>query len=152
MRHHCGLDFSFAGLKTAVAQHVASRGGPPEDEQARADICASFQRVVVELLVGKAVAACHRRSVERLVLTGGVAANRGLRTHADAVCNQQGITLHVPPFASCTDNAAMIAYAGAQRLAVGERDGIDLSAYSRDPARRRGRFASDGRLISRRAE
>ncbi len=83
------------------------------------------------------------------MLSGGVAANRGLRARAAEACAQAGLTLHVPPIASCTDNAAMIAYAGALRLAAGERDGLDLAAYSRDPERKRGRFTPDGRLVPR---
>jgi N6-L-threonylcarbamoyladenine synthase len=133
------LDFSFSGLKTAVAQHVA-RHGRPESEQGLADICASFQRVICEVLVKKSVAACERRGVRDLVLTGGVAANRGLRARAKEVCDEKGLRLHVPPVASCTDNAAMIAYAGALQLAEGARDGIALEAYSRSPDLRRGKI------------
>jgi N6-L-threonylcarbamoyladenine synthase len=113
----------------------------PSDEQAQADLCASFQRAVVDVLVEKGVAACRARGVDHLVLTGGVAANRGLRARAREVCDAAGIALHVPPFRSCTDNAAMIAYAGALRLAEGEDDGVALAAYSRDPDWRRGRFS-----------
>ena len=135
-----GLELSFSGIKTAVAQHV-KKHGVPKDEAGVADVCASFQRVVVESLVQKSVAACDEREVEHLVLTGGVAANKGLRARAAEVCAERGITLHVPPFASCTDNAAMIAYAGAQRLAAGGRDDLGLTAYSRDPGLRRGKIA-----------
>lgn len=142
------LDFSFSGLKTAVARLVA-RDGVPSSDEARADLCASFQAAVVTVLTRKAVRACRARGVEHLVLTGGVAANRGLRAEAKARCDREGLTLWVPPFASCTDNAAMIAYAGALRLAAGERDGVELAAYSRDPGRRRGRFGRDGELIER---
>jgi N6-L-threonylcarbamoyladenine synthase len=128
-----GLAFSFSGLKTAVAQHV-QKNGRPADAQARADLCASFQRSVVGSLVEKSLAACAREGVPRLVLGGGVAANRGLRALAAERCAKKGIALFVPPFASCTDNAAMIAYAGAQRLLAGDRDTLELSVYSRVPA------------------
>ncbi len=126
------LDFSFSGLKTAVAQHIA-KCGIPETDRAMTDLCASFQRAVVEVLVRKSVAACTMRRVSRLVLVGGVAANRGLRERATAACAQEGIQLCLPPARACTDNAAMIAYAGACRLQAGERDGLDLNIFSRSP-------------------
>jgi len=143
------LEFSFSGLKTAVARHVQVHG-VPEDEAAMDDLCASFQRVVVESLARKSIAACEAEGVDHLVLCGGVAANRGLRARAAELAGEKGITLHVPPIRSCTDNAAMIAYAGALRLAAGERD-EGLQAYSRDPARRRGKFRRDGSLVKRRS-
>jgi N6-L-threonylcarbamoyladenine synthase len=126
------LEFSFSGLKTAVAQYVAA-AGDTLDEQHIADVCAAFQHNVVSVLVDKSLSACERRGVPRLVLTGGVAANRGLRERAKQVCAERGVDLFVPPFASCTDNAAMIAYAGAQRLLRGERDDLGLSVFSRSP-------------------
>ena len=132
MRNKHGLEFSFSGLKTAVAQHIAKRG-LPEGERAQADLCASFQRAVVTSLVDKSLAACARERVPRLVLGGGVAANRGLRALASERCRAAGVALFVPPLASCTDNAAMIAYAGAQRLVLGERDSLELSVFSRSP-------------------
>lgn len=135
MRNKKSLEFSFSGLKTAVAQHVAKHG-VPRDEKARADLCASFQNAVVTSLVSKSLEACRREKVPRLVLGGGVAANRGLRARAQEACAAAGVTLYVPPFASCTDNAAMIAYAGAQRLKHGADDGIALSAYSTSPVLR----------------
>jgi len=132
MRNKQSLEFSFSGLKTAVAQHVAKHG-VPSTEAGRADLCASFQERVVTSLVSKSLAACKQRKVPRLVLGGGVAANRGLRATALAQCEKAGVRLFVPPFASCTDNAAMIAYAGAQRLLAGERDALDLSVFSTSP-------------------
>jgi len=132
------LEFSFSGLKTAVAHHVKTRG-VPEDEAGLANLCASFQRSVVESLVKKSIAACHARKVPRLVLGGGVAANQGLRARARDACDAEGVELFIPPLASCTDNAAMIAYAGARRLAHGEEDDLRLQAFSRDPGFRRGK-------------
>lgn len=132
MRNKHGLEFSFSGLKTAVAQHVQKHGLPKDDAE-RADLCASFQRAVVTSLVDKSLAACAREGVPRLVLGGGVAANRGLRELAGQRCQKAGVQLFVPPLASCTDNAAMIAYAGARRLLRGERDALDLSVFSRSP-------------------
>lgn len=126
------LEFSFSGLKTAVAQRVAALPKPLTDDVV-ADVCASFQKIAVEVLIQKSLQACAVRGVPRLVITGGVAANRGLRALAQSEAARAGVSVYVPPFASCTDNAAMIAYAGAQRLARGENDGTGLSVFSRSP-------------------
>lgn len=119
------FEMSFSGLKSAVARHVQSLPEPPKG-QPLADLCAAFQSTVVEVLVTKTVRAADRESVPRIVLAGGVAANRGLRARMAEVCARRDIALFVPPFASCTDNAAMIAYAGALRLARGERDPLAI--------------------------
>jgi N6-L-threonylcarbamoyladenine synthase len=132
LRRAGSLEFSFSGLKTAVAQHIAKHGRPAS-EQGRADLCASFQRAVVTSLVHKSIEACRRRKLPRLVLGGGVAANRGLRAAAHEACERSGIALYVPPLASCTDNAAMIAYAGAQQLLRRGPDGLDLNVYASSP-------------------
>jgi len=126
------LDFSFSGLKTAVARHLAICG-QPRDEKELADLCASFRRAVVEVLVRKCLEACRMRRIDRLVLAGGVAANRGLRRRAAERCAAAGVRLYVPPLSACTDNAAMIAYAGACRLLRGERDDLALNLFSRSP-------------------
>lgn len=120
------LEFSFSGIKSSIARHVASVGHPIEGQQLH-DICAAFQWAVVEALVGKTIQAARAEGLERVVLAGGVAANRGLRARMAEKCMGAKLSLFVPPFASCTDNAAMIAYAGAQRLVAGEKDGMDLA-------------------------
>jgi len=142
------LEFSFSGLKTALARHVQQHG-VPTDEQELADLCASFQGVIVESLVRKAILACRQQELGRLVVSGGVAANRGLRARAKEACDANGIELFVPPPVSCTDNAAMIAMAAAHRLVAGERDDLSFAVYSRDPDRRRGKFRRDGTLVER---
>ena len=124
------LEFSFSGLKTQVAQHVATHG-IPADPQGMADLCAAFQSAATRTLANKLVAAARREQVTSVVLGGGVAANRELRARVTELANARGIAAHVPPLASCTDNAAMIAYAGAMRFARGEIDGWDLIATNR---------------------
>ncbi len=145
------LDFSFSGLKTALARHVQTQG-VPDGEKPLADVCASFQRVIVETLVRKSLLACEREGLRELVITGGVAANRGLRARAKEACEQRGIQLFVPPPISCTDNAAMIAMAAARRLAGGQRDDLSFAVYSRDPERKRGKFRRDGTLVERKPD
>ncbi len=142
------LELSFSGLKTALARHLEVNG-VPETEQGLADVCASFQRSVVESLATRAVLACRLRGVPRLVLAGGVAANRGLRARTAELAKKHGIALFVPPLASCTDNAAMIAHAGALMLARGASNDSAMTPYSRAPDLRRGKIV-ESRLLRRR--
>ncbi len=146
MQSRSELEFSFAGLKTALARWI-EREGAPADDSRLADVCASYQRVLVESLVKKSLAACEREGVRRLVLTGGVAANRGLRELARARAEGVGVELHVPPFASCTDNAAMVAYAGIVKLLDPAYVPAPVLTYTRDAGRRRGRFDREGKLL-----
>jgi N6-L-threonylcarbamoyladenine synthase len=128
MAQRGSLEFSFSGLKTQIAERVAH--APPEDEQAVKDLCASFQATATKVLVDKLVAAAQMEGVQDVVVTGGVSANAELRRRAEAAGAKAGLRVTVPPFASCTDNAAMIAFAGACRWVAGEHDGPSLVASS----------------------
>ncbi len=115
-----GLDFSFSGLKTH-ALNTMQRLSPLDDRQ-RAEIAFAFEQAVVETLVIKCRRALRQSGRERLVVAGGVGANRRLRAALDETARKEGAELFFPALEYCTDNGAMIAYAGAQRLAAGQRD------------------------------
>jgi N6-L-threonylcarbamoyladenine synthase len=119
------LDFSFSGLKTAVATRIAVEGRP--QESALPDFCASFQAAVVDVLVRKARRALAREGLLDLGVCGGVAANRGLRQALASAAAEDGFSLYIPAPVLCTDNAAMIALAGTWAILRGERGGLDLS-------------------------
>ena len=129
-----GADFSFSGLKTALLHHVRAHGVP--DGQPLADLCASYQAAIVEVLVRKTRRAARRHGLEHVQVCGGVAANGGLRAALRAAGDEDGFKVYIPPPARCTDNAAMIAAAGYHRLARGERDGLDLDAVPSAPLAR----------------
>ncbi|QAY73198.1 tRNA (adenosine(37)-N6)-threonylcarbamoyltransferase complex transferase subunit TsaD [Agromyces protaetiae] len=111
-------DFSFSGLKTAVARWVEQREALDEPVP-MADVAASFREAVVDVLVGKALAACADLGVPRLLLGGGVVANARLRQVAQERADASGVALRIPPLSLCTDNGAMIAALGARLIAAG---------------------------------
>jgi N6-L-threonylcarbamoyladenine synthase len=136
MASHGSLEMSFSGIKTQVAQLLAKEA--PAAERVR-DVCAAFQAAVTGVLARKAIQAAEAERVADVVLGGGVAANRELRYRVTELGARRGLRVLVPPIASCTDNAAMIAYVGAARLARGDRDGWALAAESRTSLERRTR-------------
>ena len=108
------FDFSFSGLKTAVARYLEST-----PDYAKADVAASFQESVVDVLMLKAIAACKESGIDSLVIAGGVAANSRLRAVATERCEKAGIRLRIPSPALCTDNGAMVAALGSLMVAAG---------------------------------
>jgi N6-L-threonylcarbamoyladenine synthase len=134
-----GCDFSFSGLKTAVRLKIQelSEGGTLTDQQ-RADLCASFQQAALESLTDRlnnAIALFKERCPEgkQLVVAGGVAANLFLREGMEKVAARHGMRLSAPPVKLCTDNAAMIAWAGLERFALGQTDSLDFEPRARWP-------------------
>lgn len=128
-----GLDMSFAGLKSAAARIVETEA---LDSQGQADLCASYQGAIADCLAEKAARALEQFKGEtsgevRLVVAGGVAANKAIRSALDQVASDRGARLIAPPLRHCTDNAAMIALAGAERLAAGLVSGDTLSFAAR---------------------
>ena len=113
--HSGDLDFSFSGLKTAVLTAMNRLGPTPTDQQ-RADLAASTQAAICDVLVKKSLRALQETRLSRLVVAGGVGANTRLREQLDAAAARRGLRVHYPELALCTDNGAMIALAGAMRL------------------------------------
>ncbi len=111
-------DFSFAGLKTAVLTQVKKLGDAPSEQQ-RADLAASTQAAIVEVLVKKSLLALKSTGLKRLVVAGGVGANALLRAELNTACMKRGVRVHYPELSLCTDNGAMIAMAAAMRLQRG---------------------------------
>ena len=122
-------DFSFSGIKTAVINlvHKLEQKG---EEIPKADIAASFQANVVRMLVHKALLACEKANINKLVLAGGVASNSLLRASLEALCAEKDVTLFVPPASLCTDNAAMIGAAAYFSLMKGKICDVDVNAFA----------------------
>jgi N6-L-threonylcarbamoyladenine synthase len=125
------LDFSFSGLKTSVLYTVhgqdVSRAEPPPAGEMRANVAASFQQAVVEVLVGKAKRALQQTGLTRLAVGGGVTANKTFRGALEAMCREEGFELFIPPMALCTDNAAMASLA-VEKWKLGQFATLDLDA------------------------
>ena len=130
--HSGDLDFSFAGLKTAVLTQARRFEGAPCDQQ-RADLAASTQAAIVEVLVKKSLKALEATGLKRLVVAGGVGANRLLREQLDAACARRGVRVHYPELHLCTDNGAMIALAAAMRLQAGAAEPSEAYAFDVKP-------------------
>ena len=131
------LDFSFSGLKTAL--RLAAEAVAPVSEKDIADLCASFQAAVTEIVAVRSKQALERfmalypDTTPTFVIAGGVAANKAIGAALRAVAEKPGANLVIPPPALCTDNGAMIAWAGAERLTLGLIDGLDAAARPRWP-------------------
>jgi tRNA N6-adenosine threonylcarbamoyltransferase len=143
-----GCDFSFSGLKTAVRQIVSGAG--VMNETLKADLAASFQAAVLDILADRTRTAMKRFRTEfgklreyRLVAAGGVAANQAIRATLERAAGAEGFLLSLAPPALCTDNGAMIAWAGVERLALGLKDALDFSPRARWPLAEK---AAAGRL------
>jgi N6-L-threonylcarbamoyladenine synthase len=133
-QEHHRYNFSFSGLKTAVARFVEAKRHEGEDVDV-ASIAASFQEAAVDVLLSKALQACQDHGVGRLLLGGGVAANSRVREVAEQRCASAGVDLRVPPLSLCTDNGAMIAALGAQRIMKGfPPSALDSAVDSTMPA------------------
>jgi N6-L-threonylcarbamoyladenine synthase len=132
------LDFSFSGLKTAVVNYVRSHPEPLEGYPIDLirDVVSSFQEAVVEVLVKKTILAARHQGLERIVLSGGVSANRLLRQRMRETASPVGIEVHIPSPVFCTDNAAMIGVVGYQYLKQGKRSSLTLNAFSNLPLQR----------------
>lgn len=133
-----GCDFSFAGLKTAIRQAVQAMPAGAADDQQAADLCASFQAACGDVLANRVRGALRRFAAdfgrcERMVIAGGVAANQYLRSRMEDLLAAEGVSLFLPPPALCTDNGAMVAWAGLERFRLGQTDPLDTAPRPRWP-------------------
>jgi N6-L-threonylcarbamoyladenine synthase len=123
------LDFSFSGIKTAVLYYLRNNGTPSET-QALADLCASFQQSVVDVLVRKSMLAAESTGARDITIAGGVSANAGLRKALASACSKRGLNLFTPRLDYCMDNGAMIAYVGWMKRNAGIQSPLDLTAVA----------------------
>ena len=130
MTNRPGLEFSFSGLKTFAVNTLAEAG---DDEQTKADIARAFEEAVVETMAIKCRRALDQTGLERLVLAGGVSANKRLRQRLARLADERGARLYYPRLEFCTDNGAMIAYAGCLRLLAGWREDLAVQVKARWP-------------------
>jgi N6-L-threonylcarbamoyladenine synthase len=145
-----GADFSFSGLKTAIRLIVEAER--PLDEAAKADLAAGFQAVIVDVLSDRVRNAMEQFRTEygnkndtmNFVAAGGVAANSAVRTALQALCEAQGFQLTLPPLRLCTDNGAMVAWAGIERLVLGLSDPLSVPPLARWPLETLGKFVESG--------
>ena len=127
-------DFSFSGLKTSVLNHCNRLKQIRGIEEGHIDdICASFQQAVIDVLVGKTVHAAHLHKIATVALGGGVSANRSLREQMAMACTDNNLQLHLPAIQNCTDNAAMIGFAGMSKYAAEGAGSFDDDVFSRSP-------------------
>ncbi|MDH4447297.1 MAG: tRNA (adenosine(37)-N6)-threonylcarbamoyltransferase complex transferase subunit TsaD [Acidovorax sp.] len=129
--HSGDLDFSFAGLKTAVLTQAKKLGD--ELEARKADLAASTEAAIVDVLVKKTLAALKQTGLQRVVVAGGVGANRHLRAQLNAACEKSRVRVHYPELHLCTDNGAMIAMAAAMRLQAGQQQASTDYAFDVKP-------------------
>jgi N6-L-threonylcarbamoyladenine synthase len=122
------LDFSFSGLKTALIRYLEQH-----PDAMKADVAASYQQAIVDVLVGRTMAAAEQAGVPWVLVGGGVAANSALQSQMRAAAEARGLRAAFPPMSFCTDNAAMIAAAGQFHLERGQQDGVDLETSARGP-------------------
>lgn len=125
-----GLDFSFSGLKTYTLNTLTKTG---QEQQNKADIALAFQTAVAETLTIKCRRALQQTGLKRLVIAGGVSANRAIRTALTSMSDDMGCKLYFPRSEFCTDNGAMIAYAGCQRLMAGQYQDLEINVRPRWP-------------------
>lgn len=129
--HSGDLDFSFAGLKTAVLTQAKKLG--EELEARKADLAASTQAAIVDVLVKKTMAALKQTGMKRVVVAGGVGANKQLREQLNEACAKHKIRVHYPELHLCTDNGAMIAMAAAMRIQAGREQALHEYAFDVKP-------------------